>query len=98
MPCFDTLEEYAKELNIKYHDRMELIKNNEVVEMFEKRLHELQHELAKFEKVKKFTLLPKAFSIDKGELTPTQKLRRKVISDRYQDEIDEMYQDKHKKK
>ncbi len=98
VPCFDTLEEYAKELNIKYHDRMELIKNNEVVEMFEKRLHELQHELAKFEKVKKFTLLPKAFSIDKGELTPTQKLRRKVISDRYQDEIDEMYQDKHKKK
>lgn len=98
VPCFDTLEEYAKELNIKYHDRMELIKNNEVVEMFEKRLHELQHELAKFEKVKKFTLLPKAFSIDKGELTPTQKLRRKVISDRYQDEIDEMYEDKNKKK
>ncbi|PMH39843.1 long-chain fatty acid--CoA ligase [Vibrio sp. 10N.286.49.B3] len=98
VPCFDTLELYAKELNIKYHDRLELIKNNEVVEMFEKRIHGLQDELAKFEQVKKFKLLPKAFSMDKGELTPTQKLRRKVISDRYQDEIEEMYVDKTKKK
>jgi len=94
VPCFDTLEEYAKELNIKYHDRMELILHSEVVEMFEKRLHGLQKELAKFEQVKKFTLLPKAFSMDDGELTPTQKLRRKVINDRYQDEIEEMYDDK----
>ena len=94
VPCFDTLEEYAKELNIKYHDRLELIKHSEVVEMFEKRVSGLQNELARFEQVKKFTLLPKAFSMDKGELTPTQKLRRKVINDRYQDEIEDMYSDK----
>ncbi|WP_070970338.1 AMP-dependent synthetase/ligase [Vibrio sonorensis] len=94
VPCFDSLEEYAKELNIAYHDRLELIKHHQVVEMFESRLEELQKELAKFEQVKKFKLLPKAFSMDDGELTPTQKLRRKVISDRYQDEIEEMYQDK----
>jgi long-chain acyl-CoA synthetase len=93
VPCFDTLEEYAKELNIKYHDRLELIKHNDVVEMFEKRITELQKELAKFEQVKKFKLLPTGFSMDKGELTPTQKLRRKVINDRYQDEIEEMYRD-----
>ncbi|MCW8347692.1 long-chain fatty acid--CoA ligase [Vibrio sp. ZSDZ65] len=101
VPCFDTLEEYAKELNIKYHDRIELIKHNEVVEMFEKRVFELQKGLAKFEQVKKFKLLPRGFSMDKGELTPTQKLRRKVINDRYQDEIEEMYNDhphKHDKK
>lgn len=47
--------------------------------------------------MKKFRLLPKAFSMDSGELTPTQKLRRKVINDRYQDEIEEMYQDSPKK-
>ncbi|MDP2572906.1 long-chain fatty acid--CoA ligase [Vibrio penaeicida] len=93
VPCFDSLEEYAKELNIKYQDRMELIKHSQVVEMFESRLAELQNELAKFEQVKKFTLLPKAFSMDSGELTPTQKLRRKVINDRYQSEIEEMYTD-----
>ncbi|WP_367988153.1 long-chain fatty acid--CoA ligase [Vibrio sp. NTOU-M3] len=94
VPCFDSLEEYAKELNIKYHDRLELIKHHQVVEMFEQRVNELQKELAKFEQVKTFKLLPKAFSMDDGELTPTQKLRRKVINDRYQDEIEEMYKDK----
>ncbi|WP_117235770.1 AMP-dependent synthetase/ligase [Vibrio maerlii] len=98
VPCFDTLEEYAKELNIKYHDRMELIKHHQVVEMFEKRISTLQGELAKFEQVKKFKLLHKPFSMDSGELTPTQKLRRKVINDRYHDEIEEMYQDKPKDK
>lgn len=96
VPCFDALEEHAKELNIKYHDRLELLKNSEVLEMFEKRINELQHGLAKFEQVKKFKLLPKAFSMDEGELTPTQKLRRKVINTRYQDEIEEMYQEKKK--
>ncbi|MBD1565310.1 AMP-dependent synthetase/ligase [Vibrio sp. S12_S33] len=97
VPCYDSLEEYAKELNIKYHDRLELIKNNQVVEMLEKRVNDLQKELAKFEQVKKFKLLPKAFSMDKGELTPTQKLRRKVINDRYQNEIEEMYKEKSKR-
>ncbi len=42
VPCFDSLEEYAKELNIKYHDCLELIKHSQVLEMFEKRLNDLQ--------------------------------------------------------
>lgn len=94
VPCYDALEDYAKELNIKYHDRVELVKHHQVVVMLEKRVNDLQQELAKFEQVKKFKLLPKAFSMDDGELTPTQKLRRKVINDKYQDEIEEMYNDK----
>ncbi|MNH39198.1 Long-chain-fatty-acid--CoA ligase FadD15 [compost metagenome] len=59
--------------------------------MFETRLREMQKELALFEQVKKFTLLPAAFSMELGELTPTLKLRRKVILQRYQHEIDSMY-------
>ncbi|MFC1234744.1 AMP-dependent synthetase/ligase [Vibrio sp. F74] len=98
VPSFESLEEYAKELNIKYHDRMELLKHSHIVEMLEKRVAELQKDLAKFEQVKKFTLLPKAFSMDKGELTPTQKLRRKVIHERYEEEIEDMYTEKTKKK
>ncbi|MEF1173706.1 long-chain fatty acid--CoA ligase, partial [Vibrio sinaloensis] len=69
VPCFDSLEEYAKELNIKYHDRVELIKRHQIVEMLEQRVNDLQKELAKFEQVKKFKLLPIAFSMDDGELT-----------------------------
>lgn len=97
VPCFDTLEEHARELNIKYHDRLELVKNSQIVELIEKRVVELQKDLARFEQVKKITLLPKAFSMDKGELTPTQKLRRKVIHDRYHQEIERMYEESHRK-
>ncbi|QLB13559.1 long-chain acyl-CoA synthetase [Bisgaardia hudsonensis] len=91
VPCFDSLEEYAKQLNIKYQDRMELVKNSEIIQMFEKRINELQNELAHFEKVKKFTLLPKAFTTTMNEITPTLKLRRKVILERYKAQIEAMY-------
>ena len=92
VPCFDSLEEYAKQLNIKYQDRLELIKHSEIIQMFEKRLQEVQKELASFEQVKKFTLLPQAFSQAMEEITPTLKLRRKVIMQRYQEQIEQMYE------
>lgn len=98
VPAYEALEEYAKELNIQYKDRVDLLKKVEIREMFEKRLSELQKELAKFEQVKKFTLLSKAFSMDEGELTPTLKLRRKVISERYKQKIDAMYDENKEKK
>lgn len=91
VPCFESLEEYAKQLNIKYHDRLDLIKHSDVVQMFEKRIHELQKELPSFEQVKKFTLLPQAFSTKMEEITPTLKLRRKVILQRYKEQIEAMY-------
>lgn len=91
VPCFDALEDYAKQLNIKYQDRMDLIKNSEIIKLFEKRLMELQSELAGFEQVKKFTLLPQAFSAKLEEITPTLKLRRKVIAQHYHEQIEAMY-------
>lgn len=91
VPCFESLEEYAKQLNIQYHNRLDLIKNSEVVQMFEKRIHELQKELPSFEQVKKFTLLPEAFTTKMEEITPTLKLRRKVILQRYREQIERMY-------
>ncbi|WP_311567684.1 AMP-dependent synthetase/ligase [Photobacterium arenosum] len=91
VPCFDTLENHARELNIKYHNRLELLRHSQIMAMVEKRIAELQKDLAKFEQVKKFTLLPKAFSMNDGELTPTQKLRRKVILQRYHQQIEAMY-------
>nr|WP_086939767.1 long-chain fatty acid--CoA ligase [Thaumasiovibrio occultus] len=91
VPCMDNLEEYARELNIAYHDRLELLKHSQIVEMIEKRVNELQKDLARFEQVKKFTLLSKPFSMDNGELTPTMKLRRKVINERYSLQIEDMY-------
>ena len=77
MPCFDSVEEYAKKLNIKYQDRMELLKHSEIIKMFEKRIESLQKELAHFEQVKKFTLLSQAFSVKLGEITPSSNYAEK---------------------
>nr|WP_314263022.1 long-chain fatty acid--CoA ligase [uncultured Moellerella sp.] len=93
VPCFDALEEYAHSINLKYYDRLELLKDSRIVALFEGRLKEMQKNIANFHRVKRFTLLPVEFSMEKGELTPTLKLRRKIISQRYQSEIELMYGD-----
>ncbi|HDR1594388.1 TPA: long-chain fatty acid--CoA ligase, partial [Pasteurella multocida] len=98
VPCFNSLEEYAKQLNIKYHDRLELIKHSDILQMFEQRINDLQKELPSFEQIKKFTLLPQAFTTKMEEITPTLKLRRKVILERYKAQIEAMYKEyTHKK-
>lgn len=91
VPCFETLEEYAKALNLAYKERMELIHQPQIVAMFHERLEALQQNLARYEQVKRFTLLTSPFSMELGEITPTLKLRRKVIENRYQKEIEAMY-------
>ncbi|WP_409308202.1 AMP-dependent synthetase/ligase [Pectobacterium sp. B1J-3] len=91
VPCFEAVEEYARSINLKYQDRLELLRHSHIIELFEQRLREMQKELSRVEQVKRFTLLPVPFSMEEGELTPTLKLRRKVINQRYQLEIDAMY-------
>ncbi|ENY72002.1 Long-chain-fatty-acid--CoA ligase [Aeromonas diversa CDC 2478-85] len=91
VPCFESLEEYARSINLQYQCKTELLRNSKVVEFFEARIAELQQELAKFEQVKRFTLLPRAFSMELGELTPTMKLRRKIIEAKFRSEIEAMY-------
>ena len=94
VPCFDMLEEHAAEFNIKYHDRVELIKNSDIIAMLEARVRSAQKGLSKFEQIKKFHILSNEFTQEKGELTPTQKLKRKVINEKYSNEINNMYEDK----
>ncbi|MGL6431391.1 AMP-dependent synthetase/ligase [Aeromonas caviae] len=91
VPCFESLEEYARSINLQYQCKTELLRHSRVMEFFEARIADLQKELAKFEQVKKFTLLPSAFSMELGEITPTMKLRRKIIEAKYQREIEAMY-------
>ena len=91
VPSFEALEEYANSINLQFSSKAELLRHSQIVTMFEKRLQELQGELANFEKVKKFKLLNREFCMKKGEITPTLKLRRKVIESEYKKDIDEMY-------
>lgn len=91
-PAFEALKEFANERHIQYSDIEELVKHADVKAMVQQRLETLQEGLANFEKIKKFTLLPRAFSMETGELTNTLKIRRQVINTRYAREIEAMYQ------
>lgn len=92
VPCFESLEHFAKERGIAFADRHSLLQHRDVQTLFTERLQQVQQELANYEKIKRFTLLPAAFSIEAGEITPTLKLRRKVITEKYAPAIESMYQ------
>lgn len=91
VPSFLALEEYAKTHNISYSSKDELIAKPEVVEFYRQRIEDAQKEFARFEKIKKFTLLSKEFTVESGEITPTLKLKRKVINEKNKDIIESMY-------
>lgn len=91
VPAFQTLEAYAEASKIKYNSREELIQNPKIIEFYEGRIQQAQKELAAYEQVKKFTLLAQPFTMDNGELTPTLKLKRKVIYQHYEQAIENMY-------
>lgn len=94
VPAFEALEHWAEEKGLKYESPLDLLRHSHVVEHFEERLKMMQGELAGFERIKKFTLLPEAFSTESGLITPTLKLRRKMIYHKYAQEINAMYGNK----
>jgi len=91
VPDFDSLKEYADANRIKYQDIEELVKLKQISELLEKEFSQFQKKLANFERIRKFTLLEKPFTIEGGEITPSLKLKRKVIEERYSHLIDDMY-------
>jgi long-chain acyl-CoA synthetase len=92
-PNLERLFEFAREKQISHFDLDDLVTNQRVYALYEQRIAELNARLAQFETIKKFVLLPRDFSIDGGELTPTLKLRRKVIYEKYREKIEGMYSD-----
>jgi long-chain acyl-CoA synthetase len=91
VPDLERLEAWAKALGYPYRNLTELLANGKVLAFFEGRLQELQKGLARHEQVKRFTLLPRGFSQERGEMTPTLKLRRKRIEAEFRAEIEAMY-------
>lgn len=91
IPAFEALKEYARKKHIQYRSMEELIKNADIRKMIEERIQHLQENFAGFEQIKKFTLLPQAFTMEAGELTNTLKIRRPVINRHYAREIEAMY-------
>ncbi|MDE7153668.1 MAG: long-chain fatty acid--CoA ligase [Muribaculaceae bacterium] len=91
IPAFEALVEYAQKKKIEYRSIEELVKNSEIRKMIEERIKKLQEGFATFEQIKKFTLLPREFSMETGELTNTLKIRRPFINLKYANEIEAMY-------
>lgn len=91
IPDYRKVEEYAKKAGIEFVDRADLLSNEQIHKVFEERINTLQQHFAYYEQIKKFKLLEHPFSMEKGELTNTLKLRRPVIAKNYAHLIDEMY-------
>lgn len=91
VPAIEAVKEYARKKKIQYRSLEELLKNSQVRDLISKRIDALQEGFASFEKIKKFTLLPKEFTMESGELTNTLKIRRPVINRHYASEIEAMY-------
>ena len=93
VPEYRLLEEYAKANGIEYGSMEELCADKRIIEMIKERIDTLQQQLAYYEQVKRFTILPKPFTMDNGELTNTLKLKRRVVNENYKAAIDKMYEE-----
>ena len=93
VPVYGFVKDYAKEKGIEYKDMEELLQHPKVIGLFRARIDTLQQQFAHYEQVKRFTLLPEPFSMERGELTNTLKLKRPVVAKNYKDLIDKMYEE-----
>ena len=91
VPNFDSIINYLKKTDKNITDPNAIVDHPDVIELFNKEIEESMNNFANFEKVKKFTLIPEAFSIEKGEMTPKMSIVRKVVEKNYSELINEMY-------
>ncbi len=90
-PDFAQLKELAEEFSISYTNETELISNDKIIKHIKKEIDYLQKDFAKFERIRKFSLLSKPFTVEDGELSPKMSVKRHVVEKKYSDMIDDMY-------
>lgn len=93
VPAFEELEKWSKHKGITFNSKEEIVKNPEVIDKYQKELDRLNAGFGQWEKVKKFQLLPKEWTIDGGELTPKLSLKRKVILKNMETVINKIYEE-----
>jgi long-chain acyl-CoA synthetase len=91
-PNFAMLEPWARANGISFSSRAELVANPRVISLYEEVIQGINESLARFEKLKRVLVVPDEFTPDSGILTPTMKLRRKVVEERYRRQIEELYE------
>ena len=91
VPAFNALKEWGKEQGIEFNGNENIIKNEKVIALIKDAVERYNQNFNQVEQIKKFQLLPYEWSVEGGELTPTLKLKRKVIMEKYKDAIDRIY-------
>ena len=91
VPDFATLEIWAGENDVASKDRGTMLADSKVRDLYTKEIEAVNAKLAKYELIRQFDLVPNEFTIETGELTPTQKIKRRVINQKYADEIEGIY-------
>ncbi|MCD4791699.1 MAG: long-chain fatty acid--CoA ligase [Bacteroidales bacterium] len=90
-PDYLYIKDWCKENNITENNNTELLNNNQLIDVFNKEIQKFNKTVSEFEKIKRFKLIPDEWTPTTGELSPTLKLKRKFISEKYQDQIDQIY-------
>jgi long-chain acyl-CoA synthetase len=93
VPNFEVLQSYSQEQNIPFKNNEELVTNQKINQYVTNEVERLSADLARFEQVRAFRLLSRAFTIEEGELTPTLKIKRKVVEEKFADIINSMYEE-----
>lgn len=93
VPEFEVLKEYAHHNGLLFSSERELILSDSIKEMFKKEIERIQKDLPAFERVRRFELLEKPLTVESGEITPTLKVKRKVVEEKYAGLIEKMYED-----
>lgn len=94
-PHFPLLEDWAHANGVSFNSRPELVANNKVRELYRGIVEHVNKNLAQFETIKKIVIVPDEFSVAGGEITPTMKLKRRIIEAKYKDQIEELYNEPH---
>lgn len=97
VPNFEQLKNYARIKNLDLKTPKELCQNEQIHNLFERQIENLTKDLSQYEKVKKFVLLENELTVESGELTPTLKIKRRVIDEKYKNLIEKIYSDAEKK-
>jgi long-chain acyl-CoA synthetase len=93
VPNFEKLEKYAQSSRILFGNRTELVRNEQVVNFLKAEVDRATPNLAQYERVKRIALLDREFEVDKGEITPTLKVKRNIIEQKYKALIDALYEE-----
>lgn len=96
VPDWEQIDSYVRLKGIETKSRAELCKNERIIDLFQRQIEALTPNLAKYERIKRIALLENEFTIEGGELTPTLKVKRRVIDEKYRDVIEQLYTDAEK--